>query len=179
MMNKEVGASRWYVIYTRPKEEDRVDQNLTVLQVETFSPKIKKTQLNEFSGKAVCFRRPMFPRYLFARFEADNLLHKILYTRGVQKLVSFNNLPVTVDDEIIDLIRSRVGEDGFVKLNDDLQPGDEVTVNKGSMSGITGIFDRATNDKNRVMILWGAINYQASVIVDRQSVRRLTSSYCN
>jgi transcriptional antiterminator RfaH len=178
-MNKEVGASRWYVIYTRPKEEDRVDQNLAVLQVETFSPKIKKIQLNEFSGKAVYFRRPMFPRYVFARFEANSLLHKILYTRGVQKLVSFNNLPITVDDEIIDLIRSRVGEDGFVKLNDDLQPGDQVTVNKGSMCGITGIFDRATNDKNRVMILWGAINYQASVIVDRESVTRLTSAYCN
>lgn len=178
-MNNEVGASHWYVIYTRPREEDRVDQNLAVLQVETFSPKIKKSQLNEFSGKAVYFRRPMFPRYVFARFDANNLLHKILYTRGVQKLISFNNSPVTVDEEIIDIIRSRVGEDGFVQLNDDLQPGDQVTVNKGSMCGITGIFDRATNDENRVMILLGTINYQASVIVDRDSVRKLISSYCN
>ena len=178
-MNKEVSAPRWYVIYTRPKEEDRVDQNLAVLQVETFSPKIKKSQLNEFSGKAVHFKRPMFPRYVFARFDAGNLLHKILYTRGVQRLISINNSPVTVDNEIIDLIRSRVGDDGFVKLYDDLQPGDPVTVNTGSMSGITGIFDRATNDKNRVMIMLGAINYQASVIVDRNSVRKLSSAYCN
>ena len=116
---KKEGASRWYVIYTRPKEEDRVDQNLAILQVETFSPKIKKRQLISFRGRPSISEGQCFPA-MFLRVSSGINLHKILYTRGVQKLVSMNNLPVPVDDEVIDLIRSRVGEDGFVKLNDDL-----------------------------------------------------------
>jgi len=175
----EVSASRWYVVYTRLKEEDRVDQNLAAWHIETFSPKIRRKQINPFSGKATYFRQSLFPRYLFARFDADKMLHKVLYTRGVQKLISFADGPVTVDDDIIELIRSRVSDDGFVRLTDDLRPGDLVKVKDGSMSGITGIFDRAMNDQNRVMILLEAINYQASIIVERDAVQKLNHAYCN
>ncbi|HEX7330762.1 MAG TPA: transcription termination/antitermination NusG family protein [Pyrinomonadaceae bacterium] len=179
MQKTEVDGSRWYVIYTRLKEEDRVDQNLTAWEVETFAPNIKRKQINPYSGKVTYFREPLFPRYLFARFNAEKMMHKVLYTRGVQRLVSFNNTPVQVDDEIIALIRSRIGDDGFVRLNDDLRPGDMVTVKKGSMSGITGVFDRTMNDQSRVMILLEAINYQGSIIVERDAVQRLNHAYCN
>ena len=178
MQNTEVDASRWYVVFTRLKEEDRVDQNLAASQVETFSPKIRRKQINPYSGKVTYFRQSLFPRYLFARFAADRMLHKVLYTRGVQKVISFNNGPVTVDDQVIELIRSRVGDDGFVRLNDDLRPGDPVTIKNGSMSGITGVFDRSMNDQNRVMILLQAINYQASIIVEREVVQKLNHPYC-
>ena len=179
MQKIEVDASRWYVVYTRLKEEDRVDQNLTAWEVETFSPKIRRKQVNPYSGKATYFRQSLFPRYLFARFDADKMMHKVLYTRGVQKLIGFNEGPVAVDDDIIELIRSRVGDDGFVRLNDDLRRGDPVTVKNGSMNGITGVFDRAMNDQNRVMILLEAINYQASIIVERDAVQKLNHAYCN
>jgi transcriptional antiterminator RfaH len=172
-------CSRWYVVYTRLKEEDRVDQNLAAWQVETFSPKIRRKQVNPYSGKATYFRQSLFPRYLFARFDADKVLHNVLYTRGVEKLISFNDGPVAVDDDIIELIRLRVGDDGFVRLNDDLRPGDLVTVKSGSMSGITGVFDRAMNDQNRVMLLLEAINYQASIIVERDAVQKINHAYCN
>ena len=178
-MQKNEVNSRWYVVYTRLKEEDRVQQNLSAGHVETFLPKIKRKRVNPYSGKATYFRQSLFPRYLFARFDADKMLHKVLYTRGIQKLVSFADGPVTVDDDIIELIRSRVGDDGFVRLYDDLRPGDLVTVNNGSMTGISGVFDRAMNDQNRVMILMQAINYQASIIVERGAVQKLKHAYCN
>lgn len=176
---QKIEVEAWYVIYTRLKEEDRVDQNLAARHVETFLPKIRRRQINPYSGKATYFRQSLFPRYLFARFEPDKMLHKVLYTRGVQKLISFNEGPIAVDDDVIELIRSRVDDDGFVRFNDDLRPGDLVTIKNGSMSGITGIFDRAMNDQNRVMILLEAINYQASIIVERDAVQKLNHAYCN
>jgi len=50
--------------------------------------------------------------------------------------------------------------------------GDEVLIKEGSMKGVNGIFDRTMTDKNRVMILLTAINYQATLIVERDSVQR-------
>lgn len=169
-MNNSTNVARWYVIYTKTNEEDRVDRNLVAWGLETFYPRIKKKQLNDFTGKPTYFSRPLFPRYIFARFDAEKLLHKVSNTRGVQRVLNINYVPVPVDDEIVEIIQSRVSEDGFVNLDELFTRGDEVRVN-GSWQGINGIFDRTTNDKSRVMILLTAINYQASLVVERDLVQ--------
>lgn len=171
-MENTVNVPHWYGIYTKSRQEDRVDRNLAGWGVETFSPKIKKKQLNPFTGKPIYLSQPLFARYVFARFDAEKMLHKILFTRGVQSVVSFNHKPLAVDNEIIAVIRSQVSDDGFVRLEDELKRGDEVRINDGSMEGINGIFDHTMNDKRRVMILLTVINYQASVIVERELVRK-------
>jgi transcriptional antiterminator RfaH len=178
-MENEMHVPRWYAIYTKPREEDRVDMNLTAWGVETFLPKIKQKRVNQFTGKPVFHSRSLFPRYIFARFDADRMLHKIYYTRGVQSVVSCNQMPLAVEDDIIALIRAQVDVDGFVRLGDELKPGDKVWVKHGAMRGINGIFDRSMKDNSRVMILLTAINYQASVIVERELVQKAGSAFCS
>jgi transcription elongation factor/antiterminator RfaH len=170
-MNTDTNVARWYVIYTKINEEDRADRNLAAWGVETFYPRIKKKQLNEFTGKAIYFARSLFPRYIFARFDAETLLHKVSNSRGVQRVLSIDHAPVPVDDEIVALIQSKVVEDGFVSLDEPFRRGDEVRIKNGSLRGINGIFDRTMKDKSRVMILLTAINYQASVVVERDLVQ--------
>jgi transcriptional antiterminator RfaH len=170
--------ARWYVVYTKPNEEDRAESNLAVWGLETFYPRIKKKQVNEFTGKAIYFSRPLFPRYIFARFDAETLLHKVCNTRGVQKVLSINYVPTPVADEIVGLMQSKVAEDGFVRLNETFKRGDEVLINDGSMKGINGIFDRTMTDKSRVMVLLTAINYQATLIVEKDLVQRAGQQLC-
>ena len=173
-----MNSARWYVLYTKAQEEDRAEKNLAAWGIETFNPKIKKRQFNQFTGKATDFSRPLFPRYIFARFDIEKTLHKICNTRGVEKVIGFNSIPAPVDDHVIDLIQSKVAADGFVCLNDDLRRGDEVRINNGSLKGINGIFDRKMKDKSRIMVLLNTINYQASVIVASELVQRASHSFC-
>ncbi len=177
-MESGTNTQCWYAIYTKPREEDRVERNLAAWGVETFFPRIKKKQLNQFTGKPVYISRPLFPRYIFAWFDADKMLHKIYFTRGVKSVISSNHTPLVVENQIIALIQSQVAEDGFVRLDDELRRGDEVWINDGLMRGINGIFDRATKDKSRVMILLTAINFQASVIVEKEFVLKTGGSSC-
>jgi transcriptional antiterminator RfaH len=170
-MNTDTNAARWYVIYTKTNEEDRAALNLAAWGLETFYPRIRKKQLNEFTGKAIYFSRPLFPRYIFARFDAETLLHKVSNSRGVQRVLSIDYAPVPVDDEIVALIQSKVAEEGFVNLDEPFRRGDEVRIKDGSFKGINGIFDRTLKDKNRVMIFLTAINYHASVVVERDLVQ--------
>lgn len=170
-MSNSTNVARWYVIYTKTNEEDRVDRNLVAWGLESFYPRIKKKQLNEFTGKATYFSRPLFPRYIFARFNAEKLLHKVSNTRGVLRVLNNNHVPIPVDDEIVALIQSRVAADGFVSLDEPFKRGDEVRINNGSWKGINGIFDRTMRDKSRVMVLLTAINYQASLVVEKELVR--------
>ena len=177
-MINEVAAEdpRWYVIHTNPRQEDRSHNNLKAWQVETLAPKIKERRVNQFTGKSTFFTKPLFSRYIFARFKVSELLQKVRFTRGVQGVVSFGNAPVPVEDEVIELIRSRIGEDGFVQTNDELKRGDEVVITAGPLRNFVGIFERELADTDRVMLLLKTVTYQAHIKIGRELIEKVNDT---
>jgi transcription antitermination factor NusG len=165
-------GAHWYAVYTKAKEEARADYNLRGWNVETFSPQITKKQRNQFTGRVTYLVRPLFSRYIFARFDAERLLHKVTYTRGVHSVVSSDLRALPVADEAIASIKLQVGKDGFVKLEEDIQPGCRVVIKGGPFKGLGGIFEQSTKDADRVVILLRSINYQAKVTVEKDFVQR-------
>lgn len=165
----------WYVLHTHPKQEDRTDANLKTLGIETLSPKLRVNKFNEFTGKVIHNVRPLFPGYIFSRFKYNEVFHRVRYTRGVHSLVSFNNKPVPVDDEIIELVRSQIGGDGFVKTLDELKAGDEVVINNGRFQHFCGVFERDMPDSDRVRILLNTVSFQAHIVVDRALVSKVSA----
>jgi len=65
-----------------------------------------------------------------------------------------------VDQEIINIIRAHIDENGFVKENDELKPGDKVVISAGPLRNLIGIFEREVKGSERSMILLSAIVYQ-------------------
>ncbi len=163
-------SARWYAIYTKPSSEDRADYNLSAWGVETFAPRIKERRRSHTFGPAGYAIKPLFSRYIFARFDADKMLHKITYTRGVHSVVAFGGIPAIVDDEAIEFIRMRTGEDGYIDLDEPFESGDEVTISDGSLRGLQGVFDRRLKDGDRVLILLTNVNYQARITIDSKFV---------
>jgi transcriptional antiterminator RfaH len=164
--------ARWYVLHTHVHQENRAESNLRARSVETFNPRIKQRRLNEFTGAATYISKSLFPRYIFARFPAGALLHKVWFTRGVHSVVSFGESPTPVEDEIINHIQARVGADGFVALNEAFKPGDKVLIKEGPLANLSGVFEHELKDSERVMILLTTINYQGRVMVERERLGR-------
>jgi len=173
MDSSTVTNSHWYAIHTHLNQENRTEANLKAWNVETFFPKIKEQRRNQFSGALTSLTKPFFPRYLFARFDLKQLLHKVWFTRGVQSVVSFGGSPSPVDDEIIEFFQIRTDKDGFVRLGEDLKPGDRVMIKDGLLNSLVGVFEREMNGSERVMILLQTINYQGHIIVERDSIRKV------
>lgn len=176
MSNPIEDAQSWYVVHTHPKQEERTSSNLQAWGLETLSPKLVVNKCNPFTAKLTRLVKPLFPGYIFARFSFEHLYHKIRFTRGVHSLVCFNNRPAQVDEEIIDLIRSRIGTDGLVKTLAELKAGDEVVINDGRFQQLQGVFEREMQeaDADRVTILLSSVSFQAHVIVDRTLVSRVS-----
>lgn len=174
MSNSETNAyaPHWYVVKTQPKQENRAQMNLNAWNVETFFPTMKERRPSAFTGEQRITINPLFPGYLFARFQANLLLHKIHYTRGVQTVVNFGNGPIEVDDEIIETIRAQVDKNGFLKIDDDFKAGDEVVIKEGPLRDLVGIFERDLKPSLRVMIMLKAISYQGHLMIDRSAVKR-------
>lgn len=171
-MGMETDDRQWYVVHTNPKQEERANSNLVAWGVETLHAKLKTRRHNEFTGVPTYITQPLFPRYIFARFNAREQLSKILFTRGVHNVVCFGDTPACVSEEIIDVIRERIDQNGFVKDSNDLKPGDRVVISAGPLRNLIGIFEREVKGSDRIMILLTAIGYQGHLVVERDLIKR-------
>lgn len=168
-----IEVPQWYAIYTKPKQEERAESNLRAWGVETLDPTFKQSRPKHGTHRTNYVIKQLFPRYIFAHFNASILLRDVYFTRGVHSVVSFDNKPSPVDDEIISQIRERICGDGYVHL-DDLKSGDKVIVKNGPLSNIVGMLEKNMTASDRVSILLTNVNYQARVLLLREQVDKLS-----
>jgi transcriptional antiterminator RfaH len=172
-MNVQNAADeRWYAIHTHSQQEERADANLQTLHIETLAPRLKERLPARYRGEVAYRTKPLFPRYIFARFACERMLSKVCYTRGVSSVVNFGDGPIPVEDEIIHFIRSNVAEDGCVFPENGLKSGDKVTISSGPFKELAGIFDREVKATNRVIILLAAVSFQGRVEIDADFVKK-------
>jgi len=163
----------WYAVQTKPREESRANDNLRAWGVETMMPVIREAAYHPMRGTSWRVK-PLFPGYLFARFDLAKSLARIRYTRGVQSVVTLGGTPTMVPDDIIDTIRARIGADGLVRLVTDLKPGDRIRVQGGILRGFSGVFQADQNGSSRVAILLDTLRCQTRVIIERDVLRRVS-----
>lgn len=167
-----VEVPRWYAIFTHARQEGRAEDNLKAWRVETFAPRIRQSRY--YNGSLIQTVKPLFPRYIFARFKVDDLLHKVTFTRGVSGVVSFGGTPTPVDDQIIDIIKSQTAEDGYIQMVETLRAGDAVEIKDGPLKNFRGIFERAVKHSDRVRLLLTAISFHGHIEVPRGLVRKVS-----
>jgi transcription elongation factor/antiterminator RfaH len=166
-------GDRWYVLHTHPKQENRAESNLKVLGVSVINPKIKERRYNPFIDHPAYVAKSLFPRYIFARFNLEALYHKIRFTRGVATVVGPGERPTAIDEEIVALIQSRIKEDGFVQLEEEIRPGDKVKIMHGPLKDFAGVFEREMKDSARIRILLQTVSWQAHVAIEREKVKKV------
>ncbi|MFZ3063740.1 MAG: transcription termination/antitermination NusG family protein [Nitrospirota bacterium] len=153
-----MNSFNWYVVNTKPRQEDLAERMITQIGVDVFYPKI-----NEKKG--------LFPGYLFARYNPMEHFKKIRYSRGVRDIVSYGYNPVSVEDDIIETIKARI-RNGFVQISNDLfKKGERVIIREGLFKDFEGIFEDV-KDSERIIILLNLISYQARIVVEAAKVGR-------
>jgi len=158
----------WYAVYTKPQSEEIVSQKLRQTGIEVYNPQLRLKKYIRNQYRYVI--EPLFPCYLFAKFESNKYHWMITYTRGVKKIVGDKTTPWPVSEEVIDFIRCQE-QDGFISMRyEDIREGDTVRIAEGPLSGLTGIFKRVIKGTERVLLLLNAIEYQARAIVERASL---------
>ena len=163
-------SRNWYLIRTKSGNEQRAAFNLSNQGIEVFLPLYKAHQFN--FGKINEMKKPLFPGYLFARFDLSSQYHQVKWTRGVSKIVAFGDFPVPVSERIIQAIKGRVGKDNLIKLDEDWREGDIVEIISGPFRSLQGIFQRKISDKGRVKILLSLLGADVSVHISKWQLKR-------
>ncbi|MGH9350148.1 MAG: transcription termination/antitermination protein NusG [Vicinamibacterales bacterium] len=165
------GEPRWFVVHTKPHNERRVDHNLRGMALETLCPMLCDTSYVP-DRPARPRVKPLFPGYIFGRFNVLQDWHRVRFTRGVRDVLSLGGRPLPVEDEIIHIVMSRMDGDGLVRVADAIQAGDRVVIRSGPFRDLVGIFEAPANDQARITVLLTAVNWSARVDVAKDSVSR-------
>ncbi len=161
----------WYVIHTKPGDEERVRINLHNQEIETFSPLLETYQY--CNGRMIPKIKPLFPNYLFGRLDLEHHYYKVKWTRGVNKILGAGNGPIPVAEKVIQTIKERSGKDNLVKLDDELKDGDMVQVNSGPFKSLRGVFQKMMSSKGRVRILLSLIGVDVPVQISRWQIKKV------
>jgi len=162
----------WYLIYTKPRQEEAAVRNLERQRYEIFLPRIR--QVRRRRGQRVSRIEPMFPRYLFISLDTmrDNW-GPIRSTIGVSHLVKFGNKPARVPKELVDLLVEHGDEDNVHQVNiEEFQPGGKIRICDGPLMGCEGIFIAQTS-RDRVTILLDIVGKQSRLFVDPANLETL------
>src|SRR5260221_8994969 len=117
----------WFCLRAQQKHEQVAASFLRQKeQVEVFNPRIRFVQARH--RRKVWITEPLFPGYLFARFDWRDSLARVQYALGVQTVVHFGNgWPPGPGGGIVG-VRAAIGPDELRVIPDQPTPGDEVEV---------------------------------------------------
>ena len=154
----ETENSKWWLVYTKAKEEEKAKKNLENQGFKTFLPIIASEKISQ--PKSISFE-PLLPRYLFISIneERDNWA-QIKSTRGVSHLVIFGDKVAEVPNFVVAFLKSKVDSNDILKqkvIRQEFQKGDKLFIKKGVLEGKQGTFV-SKSGKERVRILLKLMN---------------------
>ena len=159
--------SDWYAIWTKSRHEKRVRDQLEKKQVEVFLPTIGKWSHWKDRKKKIDW--PLFPGYLFARFEVDERI-KVLKCDGVSQIISNNGQMSPVPEIEVESIRTLVESELAYDPVPLIKEGDMVKVTHGPLRGVVGRLVRK-GAHARLVLSVDLIGQAVSVEVDAADVK--------
>jgi len=165
------GPMNWYCIHTRPQREKQVVEQLSArLGLEVYFPLIRFQKTIRRVRRQVS--EPLFPRYLFCRFEIASNYRAVRYARDVVNLVSFGDEPAVVAAPLIDDLKSWASVDSWVTAEPMFSSGECVWIADGPMQGLQAVILEARNDSERVAVLLSILGCNARLSINRSQLAK-------
>ena len=140
----------WYVVYTKPKWEKKVAEQLTQKGIECYCPLI--TQVRQWSDRKKKIEVPLFNSYIFVRLvEGDRNL--VFQSSGAVRYLFWLGKPAVVRDEEINAIKKWLATPDKYEISvASLQVGDKVVLDSGPFKAQEALVQQV-NKNDYVLVL--------------------------
>ena len=165
------GWGRWYVVSTRPRQEEFARVMLEQQGLEVFLPMVLEWSTGR--GRMREQVRHLFPGYLFVRMAGPRDFPKVRWTPGVRHLLGTGQQPEPVDDALVAGIAELMGHRGYLVQRPELRPGDPVEVRHGPFCGLLGVVESPATARERVRVLLELFDRNTSVELEVKHLIRL------
>lgn len=163
---------RWYAVYTYPRHERAVTENLQSQSVVAYLPTLL-TQ-SEWKDRRVRLHTPAFPSYIFTKISLAQR-SRVLSTSGVVRILSFNGKPVPIANSEIEALKLCLDRGTAIERCPTLEVGDRVRVKSGTLEGLIGQISRCKKDR-RLIVPITLIHQSVAIEIDMQLLEPLDES---
>lgn len=165
-------TSYWFLVQVKPRAEKVSALHLEQLGLTSFCPYLKREKIIRRARREVV--TPLFPGYVFVKFDPQFHYRAVHFSTGVRRVVSFGDTLARVDSSIIEAIRARITQ-GFIHVSksSSFQPGQKVRIQDGPLQGLEAVFECEMSDRQRVTLLLKTVAYQARVVVPVDQIANL------
>jgi transcriptional antiterminator RfaH len=161
----------WYVIQTKPKKEEEAKSYLSTKGVEVFYPLMEYFLLRK--GRMNKELKPLFPGYIFGKFDLYQNYPLVRWAKGVKKVLGFGEYPTPISEQVVEVIRVRTDTHGIVRLKHHFRANDVIRIKTGPLRDLLGIFERWVSDSERVRILLNLMGYQPVVEIHYSMIEKV------
>jgi transcription termination/antitermination protein NusG len=155
-----ITKQKWYVLYTKPNFEKKVELQFKDFAIESFLPLY--TVIRTWSDRKKKVEVPLFPGYIFVYGDEKTRLMS-LTVNGVVKSVMFKNDPATLRDFEIDNIKRVLKSNKIIETVSSITIGVNVKIKTGPLEGLEGRLVEIKGNKVFSLVL-ETIN--SSILVD-------------
>lgn len=162
-------GEHWYALYTKPHKEQQVEGLLQGRGIETYLPTVlRKVRRRDRPDRVI-----YFPCYLFARIDFEEVpLSSVTWMPGIRRVVSFGSRPAIVPEELVRIVRERLGDIEQVG-HGQFKQGDRVRIASGPLQDLIAIFDQPMSSADRVRILLDVMGRVTPVELDYSNLIKL------
>jgi transcription antitermination factor NusG len=161
----------WYAIRIWSRFERVASVALAGKGYEQFLPLCHST--HRWSDRSKELDLPLFPGYLFCRFDAQERLLPILTTPGVISIIGVGKIPVPIPNEEIQAIQAVIGSGLHAQPWPQLAVGSKVLIHRGPLAGLEGI-TLDVDKKYRLIVSVPLLQRSVAVEIERGWVRPIS-----
>jgi transcription elongation factor/antiterminator RfaH len=159
----------WYGIRTKSNREKVAANVLGSKGYEHYLPLYRSRR--RWSDRTVETDRPLFPSYIFCRFDARSRF-PIVSTPGVVSIIGFGGKPAPIPEAEVEAVRTVLCSGLATEPWPFLHEGQRVRIKRGALDGLEGILLKKKNGW-RMVISVTMLQRSISVEIDRQWIRSI------
>jgi transcriptional antiterminator NusG len=159
----------WFALYVKSRFEHYVTKQLSTKGYETFLPTYLTKR--KWSDRVKSVSRPLFPSYVFCRFDVHTRL-PILLTPGVMAVVGSGRLPTPIDESEVAALRLVMNSGVITHPCPYVAIGERVQVQAGPLKGLIGFVVKTKGD-DRLVLSITLLMRSMSVEIGREHIKRL------
>src|SRR6204780_524779 len=122
----------WYALYTCPRHEKRVVQQIERHRISCFLPLYRSVR--RWKDRRKELELALFPGFVFVRMALENRL-QVIQLPGVGRLVSLNGQPAALPSDEVEALQRRLSDGLRIEPHPYLRAGRRVRVRGGPMRG--------------------------------------------
>lgn len=165
----------WYALQIRAGQEKSVSAGLRGKGYEEFLPLYPTSR--HWSDRVKKVDVPLFPGYVFCRFDPLDRLVPVVTTPGVIRIVSFGRTPIPVAEAEIDAVHRVVQSGLAAEPWPFLSSGCRVAIERGPLTGLEGILTGFAG-AHRLVVSVNLLQRSVAVQIDRACARCIGTSPC-